>query len=1576
MNKLLNNITSNKNFKRWLGIILAIALVATMFPYMSAAYGNNDKPAQQDEPALVEAGDNTIISEEDSDVDGSEEPVEGEGPQSGDDGIAVVTEEQTESTNGPSKAAARAVSNSITWNGNNATINAGDTVNLNSALELPGTGIYTLTVNGTLNGVINVGKDQTLNLKGTGTINGKDKKSSVITVKGRNSVLILNEDQKGNKDAKGLTIKNGFGTAIPTGFSTDSNTGLPVFANTKAGGGIQVQRANETTGNAGDKAPSYYKNNPKLIMYGGTITGNNAEVGGGIYIDRWCNFEMYGGTVAKNTATKHEGGGIYTAAPDAKITAGNILNNTSQTTTDWGGGGIFVESRGKATLSTVKVWNNTAYGLGGGISGCPHARIGVAGEGIGNITEGAAVYGNAAYKIGHNGTGGNPQNKYLYALEFKNGNNTAYEGSYASSAIKGKDIAGDFYAYHNDQDNKKFTKDVAQDYYCTRASIVFGQGLTGSIDSSRVAWTGRYAGPEGSGDITIKEGQWYSEGKYTVGLTAQAPKETTITRALRIEGNTSYTHGGGIGCNGQLVIGQMPSEQKVELPWSIEFNKVLNKVNNTGTISPVPEFEFGLYSEKSDSADKIIATAKNDSKGNIVFTVNNSAYAGTPEGKTYTFYAKEIGRTSGNTTGEFDYDSAWHEVKVTVAKKTSTAEVNGVNVTTTTSYVKNVDYGTNGSTFTNTVKPKEETVQVANPWNLEFTKQLVNNNDMDLFEVDADALANKVNPKFTFNLYKPTSDDGLTDGKLDEGKLEQIATAQNETAGDNKGKVTFKFVDKTLNGNDREDRIDVNQYRKDTEGSVDYTFYVKETVSADDRNPLITYDDTWHKVVVTIDSAKTERTDNPDSLTPTHVTTYTSSLKSVKYYTADENGTWVENTDGKNFVNIYHPEGALNLQGSKSFFGAETDGFTFTMQRVNAPGGDQFAGALTPLEKMNYRGSAKDFTNDNAPIIFDEITYDSVGDYWYMITEDPSEGVITDPRVYVVKVSVAMADNGLSLIPSVAELYYAEGIETDQDGNQVPLDYADLHQLAINSSDAANGAITVPELSFSNFDEQMATMSAFGYAVNAASNAPIDQQCFVDPKIIKNLEGRSLTEGEFNFKLIEINAGENGVVDWSQTQGVVISETSNDRYGMVDFDKANNVSGDWENPSCLLYTAPGTYYYRVVEANDLTDPSVDYSKQIITFTTVIEFNEDGQLECTDMYYGHVENGENVRYTESENPQWHPTMTNYARGMDLQVRKTSALDRENGLEGATYGLYAVNNGAQADIFLGEGTSNEDGWITFKNVSLNEGTLYYFKERLAPAGHTVSEFRSSYFYIAKDPSAPNGYTMMYTDSKADMGSKADASDIVALAEAQDAQDGQDGQGGTQSGTPQGAQSEDGNMIFTFEQDGGVFDEATYTEIAKVDTRTHEWVEGAELSIIEKDSGKVINSWKSGTAVEVLQGKLNVDTTYILREDKAPEGYAKADDVEFKIDQYGAVEILSGTSNGNAELQDATIRLYDTMLDAEVVETVQKENVIETPDNSAGGLSKTGDYLPIAGVALLALGSLIVLLVVARKRKNSKE
>ena len=213
----------------------------------------------------------------------------------------------------------------------------------------------------------------------------------------------------------------------------------------------------------------------------------------------------------------------------------------------------------------------------------------------------------------------------------------------------------------------------------------------------------------------------------------------------------------------------------------------------------------------------------------------------------------------------------------------------------------------------------------------------------------------------------------------------------------------------------------------------------------------------------------------------------------------------------------------------------------------------------------------------------------------------------------------------------------------------------------------------------------------------AASGEPVDQVCYVDPKIIKNLEGRAIKSGEFAFKLIQ-------VANYNDTEGEVISAATNDEFGMVDFDKANNV-GTLENPTCLAYTAPNTYYYRVIEDTSnggMKDQSVLYSDQVITFTTVIDEDvKTGKLVCTDMYYGYWDKAANKnvpfkeQYTDYEtqpanigdmsklNPDWHPTITNKARPMDLQVRKTSVTDRDEGLVGATYALYMVNDNVQGD-----------------------------------------------------------------------------------------------------------------------------------------------------------------------------------------------------------------------------------------------------------------------------------------------------
>lgn len=187
--------------------------------------------------------------------------------------------------------------------------------------------------------------------------------------------------------------------------------------------------------------------------------------------------------------------------------------------------------------------------------------------------------------------------------------------------------------------------------------------------------------------------------------------------------------------------------------------------------------------------------------------------------------------------------------------------------------------------------------------------------------------------------------------------------------------------------------------------------------------------------------------------------------------------------------------------------------------------------------------------------------------------------------------------------------------------------------------------------------------------------------------------------------------------------------------------------------------------------------------------------------------------------------------------------------------------------------------------------------------------------------------------------------------------------------------GPRSDDGALLFTFAKDGGVYDEATRVDFTKLDTRTHEWVEGAKLSIIEKDTGNAVNSWTSGQAPERLEGVLNVDTTYILREDEAPEGYAKAGDVEFTIDQYGGVKLISGTSNGNAELQDSTITLYDTMLDAELVQNEYRENVTEVEDNGSF-LAKTGDVLKLAAIIIVVIAAGVGIAFACKRSRQTRD
>ncbi len=118
----------------------------------------------------------------------------------------------------------------------------------------------------------------------------------------------------------------------------------------------------------------------------------------------------------------------------------------------------------------------------------------------------------------------------------------------------------------------------------------------------------------------------------------------------------------------------------------------------------------------------------------------------------------------------------------------------------------------------------------------------------------------------------------------------------------------------------------------------------------------------------------------------------------------------------------------------------------------------------------------------------------------------------------------------------------------------------------------------------------------------------------------------------------------------------------------------------------------------------------------------------------------------------------------------------------------------------------------------------------------------------------------------------------------------------------------------------------DELTVTEISKKDATTGEELPGATLTVKEKESGDVIETWVSTDTPHVIRG-LHQDKTYVLTETIAPLGYALSQDVEFTIDGKNGVvnkvemkdeltvtEISKKDFDSMTELKDAVLILRE--------------------------------------------------------------
>ena len=83
-----------------------------------------------------------------------------------------------------------------------------------------------------------------------------------------------------------------------------------------------------------------------------------------------------------------------------------------------------------------------------------------------------------------------------------------------------------------------------------------------------------------------------------------------------------------------------------------------------------------------------------------------------------------------------------------------------------------------------------------------------------------------------------------------------------------------------------------------------------------------------------------------------------------------------------------------------------------------------------------------------------------------------------------------------------------------------------------------------------------------------------------------------------------------------------------------------------------------------------------------------------------------------------------------------------------------------------------------------------------------------------------------------------------------------------------------------------------EPTTVSIKKTDLATGVELEGAALTVLDKD-GDIVDTWKSVKGEEHIIKRLTVGETYTLREELAPYGYLKAEEITFTVEDTAEIQ-----------------------------------------------------------------------------------
>lgn len=618
-------------------------------------------------------------------------------------------------------------------------------------------------------------------------------------------------------------------------------------------------------------------NGGSLTIAGGYITGNySAEAGGGVYAGAWnralFGFTFSGGIIASNVAQNSEGGGIRISAPTVGEfnVSGNkayITNNTTNTTNDWGGGGVFVQGSSDNNVQPARlgiynalITNNHAKGFGGGFAACPTGKTAI------TDTDGIAIFGNSD-ENGVNRSGGSNGKS-----EDWDANEEVDRGGEIIEAFKS---AGheDLFLIHDSANWEN------NPYIAAVTGQMLGGGAanwSGTIDKTPTS-IGKYEG---------------AQAKYMIGLAAKPAKpdkdEAIKAAKLFITGNESNVHGGGIMTNGDVIAG---STTQVSVYPKMKLNGTKALEGRALTADDAGKFRFQLLEPgQSDEAPsfnnndgklQLNGCSKvgdgdgvtNDAEGNFVFDLGRVNSDGTSvyylvedpgdhvDGVDGVYYDKTIYKIELTTRTEtrpvLDIDYIYYLVTNVTVTNLKTNNSNPITPNNGSDVSIKITDGNTGNTFTNTYAP-------TGSWTPQVTKK-VDGGEMKAFSFE---LANEDDPNFkkpetaTIDLANSTNENGnvrTVDFKPKTYKLENLEN----------GSKTFTYYVR-----EKEESLTYPHYKFDQ--SV-YQITVKAT---DGSKGKINISATYKQIRDRNGNEVTNDTDHnlTDTSIPTFTNTYSTSL--------------------------------------------------------------------------------------------------------------------------------------------------------------------------------------------------------------------------------------------------------------------------------------------------------------------------------------------------------------------------------------------------------------------------------------------------------------------------------------------------------------------------------------------------------------------------------------------------------------------------------------------------------------------------------------------------------------------------